>query len=54
MIRIAHLINEYQAAARLSLRYLRQGRLSPPIDMELQVWGQSREDWRAFRTSPRP
>ena len=33
-------------AARLGSHYLRQGRLPPPIDIELEIWGQSREDWR--------
>jgi RimJ/RimL family protein N-acetyltransferase len=34
-------------AARLGSRYLRQGLLPAPWDLELEVWGQSREEWRA-------
>jgi RimJ/RimL family protein N-acetyltransferase len=34
-------------AARLGSRYLRMGRLPPPLDLDLEVWGQSREEWRA-------
>jgi len=32
-------------AARLGSRYLRQGVLPEPISLELEVWGQSREEW---------
>jgi RimJ/RimL family protein N-acetyltransferase len=32
-------------AARLGSRYLRQGHLPAPISIELEVWGQSREEW---------
>ena len=42
-------------AARLGSRYLRQGVLPAPISMELEVWGQSREEWRAGAlTRPQP
>jgi RimJ/RimL family protein N-acetyltransferase len=34
-------------AARLGSHYLRQGVLPDPISMELEVWGQSRDAWRA-------
>jgi RimJ/RimL family protein N-acetyltransferase len=33
-------------AARLGSRYLRMGRLPAPWDIDLEVWGQSREEWR--------
>jgi len=42
-------------AGRLGSRYLRQDRLPAPWDLELEIWGQSREEWRgAARTTPRP
>ncbi|MDB5460699.1 MAG: acetyltransferase, family [Caulobacteraceae bacterium] len=34
-------------AARLGSRYLRIGHLPPPWDLDLEVWGQSRAQWRA-------
>jgi RimJ/RimL family protein N-acetyltransferase len=40
-------------ARRLGSRYLRPGHLPAPIDMDLDVWGQTRAEWKA-RTSPRP
>ncbi len=36
-------------ARRIGSRYLRQGRLPAPLDVELEIWGQSREEWRARR-----
>jgi RimJ/RimL family protein N-acetyltransferase len=37
-------------AARLGSSYLRMDRLPPPYDAEeVEVWGQSREQWRAAR-----
>jgi RimJ/RimL family protein N-acetyltransferase len=39
-------------ARRVGSRYLRPGRLPPPFELDLDVWGQSREEWRA-RTTPR-
>jgi RimJ/RimL family protein N-acetyltransferase len=36
-------------AKRLGSRYLRPGRLPEPISIDLDVWGQSRADWRARR-----
>lgn len=40
-------------AARLGSRYLRMGRLPPPYDAEeVEVWGQSREQWRARGAAP--
>ena len=38
-------------ASRLGSRFLRIGRLPPPWDIDLEVWGQSREEWRG-RPSP--
>ncbi len=40
-------------ARRVGSRNLRRGRLPAPIDLELDVWGQSRVEWLA-RTSPKP
>jgi RimJ/RimL family protein N-acetyltransferase len=34
-------------AERLGSAYMRQDRLPAPIDIELEVWGQSREQWFA-------
>ena len=37
-----------RTAARLGSRALRPGRLPPPFEsMEVEIWGQSREEWRA-------
>ncbi len=36
-------------AARLGSRYLRQGHLPPPWDLDLEVWWQSREEWFSGR-----
>lgn len=37
-------------ARRLGSTILRQGRMPPPLDQEIiDVWGQSREQWRARR-----
>jgi RimJ/RimL family protein N-acetyltransferase len=33
-------------AASLGSRYLRMDRLPPPIDIEVEVWGQSRAQWK--------
>ncbi len=39
-----------RVAAKLGSRYLRQGRLPEPFhEKEVEVWGQSREDWLARR-----
>jgi RimJ/RimL family protein N-acetyltransferase len=41
-----------QVAQRLGSRILRRSRLPPPLEnYEVDVWGQSREEWRARRTS---
>jgi len=50
---VIHIIDERnlpsrRVAERLGSRYLRQGRL-PDLDLDLQVWGQSREDWQGRR-----
>lgn len=34
-------------AKRLGSQYLRPGHLPPPIDLDLDVWGQSRAEWKA-------
>ena len=36
-------------AKRVGSRYLRPGHLPAPIDIDLDVWGQSRAEWRARR-----
>jgi RimJ/RimL family protein N-acetyltransferase len=36
-------------ARRVGSRYLRPGRLPAPIDLDLDVWGQTRAEWRARR-----
>jgi RimJ/RimL family protein N-acetyltransferase len=51
---VVHTIAEDNApskavATRMGSRYLRQGRLPAPFDFELEVWGQSRAEWRARR-----
>ena len=39
-------------AKRVGSRYLRPGRLPEPISIDLDVWGQSRAEWAARKTSP--
>ena len=34
-------------AARLDSRYLRMGHLPAPHDLDVEIWGQSREEWLA-------
>lgn len=34
-------------AAKLGSRYLRDGRLPEPLDVSVEIWGQTREAWRA-------
>ena len=42
-------------ARRVGSRFLRPGRLPAPIEVDLDVWGQTRDDWeRRVRTSRRP
>lgn len=36
-------------AARLGSTYLRQGHLPPPADIDVEIWGQTREQWLAGR-----
>ncbi|MEO7916886.1 MAG: GNAT family protein, partial [Dokdonella sp.] len=39
-------------AQRLGSTYLRQGRLPAPFDaLEVEVWGQSREQWQTARAT---
>ena len=38
-------INSKALAARIGSRYLRQGRLPAPWDIELEAWGQSKAAW---------
>lgn len=46
--------NSKAVAAKLGSRYLRQGRLPEPHHQhEVEIWGQSREEWRA-RHAARP
>ena len=43
--------NSRAVAAKLGSRYLRMGRLPVPYDAnEIEIWGQSREQWLARRT----
>ena len=37
-------------ARRLDSRYLRMGRLPAPIELEVEIWGQSREQWQSKRS----
>ncbi len=37
-------------AAKLGSRYLRQGRLPAPLDLDVEIWGQTRQAWRARRS----
>ena len=36
-------------AQKLGSSWLRMGHLPPPIDLEVEVWGQSREEWSSRR-----
>ncbi|MGB0134656.1 GNAT family N-acetyltransferase [Dokdonella sp.] len=38
-------------AASLGSSYLRRGRLPAPIDLDVEIWGQTREQWRARNSS---
>ncbi len=38
-------------AATLGSRYLHMGRLPAPIDLDVEIWGQTREQWNARRQS---
>lgn len=41
-------VNSIAVAERLGSKILRRGRLPPPFeDVEVDIWGQSREEWRA-------
>ncbi len=51
---VIHTIDPQNAASkalaqRIGSRYLRQGSLPEPFSTELEIWGQSREEWRARR-----
>jgi RimJ/RimL family protein N-acetyltransferase len=41
--------NSQAVAKRLGSRVLRQAMLPPPLSVPIEVWGQSREEWRARR-----
>ncbi len=43
-------LNSKALAARLGSRYLRRGRLPAPWDLELEIWGQTKDEWRARTT----
>jgi RimJ/RimL family protein N-acetyltransferase len=44
-----------RVAERLGSRYLRMGMLPPPVDWgAVEVWGQTREAWRAHRSGSAP
>ncbi|RRN57244.1 N-acetyltransferase [Pseudoxanthomonas sp. SGNA-20] len=38
-------------ATKLGSRYLRMGQLPPPLDATAEIWGQTRDEWRAFRAA---
>ena len=38
-------------ATTLGSRYLRMGRLPAPIDLDVEIWGQTRAQWRAKQQS---
>lgn len=40
-------LNSIRVAERLGSRYLRPGKLPPPFNNDVDLWGQSREDWQA-------
>ena len=42
-------VNSQRVAERLGSRILRQDVLPPPLNLPVDVWGQSREEWRARR-----
>ena len=42
-------VNSQSVAKRLGSDILRQARLPLPMDVEVDVWGQSREAWRSQR-----
>jgi RimJ/RimL family protein N-acetyltransferase len=43
-----------KVAERLGSRNLRPGRMPPPFEAsEIDVWGQSREEWRARQSAGR-
>lgn len=42
--------NSKQVARRLGSRYLRDAVLPAPFSTPVQIWGQTREEWRARRT----
>ncbi len=42
-------VNSQRVAQRLGARILRRGTLPPPFSIELDLWGQSRDEWRARR-----
>ncbi|HOX71554.1 MAG: GNAT family N-acetyltransferase [Dokdonella sp.] len=37
-------------AATLGSRFLRMGRLPAPVDIDVEIWGQTREQWKARQT----
>ena len=41
--------NSKAVAAKLGSRFLRMDRLPAPHEFEVEVWGQTREQWRAHR-----
>jgi len=42
-------LSSRQVAERIGSKLLRQARLPEPIDMNVDVWGQTREEWRLRR-----
>lgn len=43
-------VNSQKVAQRLGSRWLRKSRLPAPINIDTELWGQSRGDWRARRS----
>jgi RimJ/RimL family protein N-acetyltransferase len=42
-------LGSIRVAERLGSRRLRHGKLPPPFETEVEIWGQSAEEWRARR-----
>jgi RimJ/RimL family protein N-acetyltransferase len=45
-------VNSQSVARKLGSRPLREAMLPPPISTMTEVWGQSRDEWRARRAQP--
>lgn len=45
-------VRSQRVAERLGSRLLRHARLPEPIAMDVEVWGQTRDEWRTRRAPP--